>query len=161
VNKGYKIVRLSMTRIADIGETLLPAFNTQVYTHAAMNVLDELVGQSSITRRQVDLLSSYLRVVAGEMKLKDAAAIASRGRTRGKPDAPLTIGSYYRTVRQARTNVKEALLTILTALWIGLIRVEDARRLLELVGGGARELTDEEAARFLQLLSALLQRIVV
>jgi hypothetical protein len=35
------------------------------------------------------------------------------------------------------------------------------RRLFELVGGGARELSDEESDRFLQLLDVLLRRIIV
>ena len=76
-------------------------------------------------------------------------------------ERPLTIGSYYRTVRQGRKNVRESLVTVVIALWLGLARVEDVRRLFELVGGGTHELSDEEAERFTQLLDALLRRIVV
>jgi len=126
-----------------------------------MSVPDMLVGQSSITPRQLEILEAYFRVASGEMKMKDAAALVSRGRTRGKSDAPLTIGSYSRTVRQARTNVRKSLLTVVIALWLGLVRVEDLRRLFDLVGGGAHELSDEEATRFLQLLDVLLRRIIV
>jgi hypothetical protein len=126
-----------------------------------MSFIDRLVDQSSITHRQLESLTAYLRVSTGEIKLKDAASLASRGRTRGKQESPLTIGSYYRTVRQARTNVRESLMTLVIALWLGIIRVEDVRRLFELVGGGARELSEEEANRFLQLLDALLRRIIV
>ncbi|HUK79708.1 MAG TPA: hypothetical protein VLU91_03485 [Nitrososphaerales archaeon] len=126
-----------------------------------MSFLDRLVGQSSITPRQLESLTSYMRVATGEFKLKDAASSVSRGRTKGKQDKPLTIGSYYRTVLQARTNLKESLVTVVLAIWVGLIRVEDVRRLFDLVGGGARELSDEEAERFLQLLDVLLSRIVV
>ena len=126
-----------------------------------MSFLDELVGQSSMTRRQLESLASYQRVAVGELKLKDAASLLSQGRTRGESGRPLTVGSYYRTVQQARANVRESLVTIVVALWLGLIRIEDLRRLFELVGGGARELSAEEADRFLQLLDALLKRIVV
>jgi len=126
-----------------------------------MSFLEGLVDQSSITRRQLESLTSYLRVSTGEIKLKEAASLASQGRTRGRQERPLTIGSYYRTVRQARRNVRESLVTIIIALWLGAIRVEDVRRLFELVGGGTRELTDEEAERFTQLLDALLRRIIV
>jgi hypothetical protein len=126
-----------------------------------MSFLDELVGQSSMTRRQLESLASYQRVAVGELKLKDAASLSSQGRTRGESGRPLTVGSYYRTVQQARANVRESLVTIVVALWLGLIRIEDLRRLFELVGGGARELSAEEADRFLQLLDALLKRIVV
>ena len=126
-----------------------------------MSIPDRLVNQSSITPRQLEALASYLRVASGEIRLREAASLASQGRRKGKPEKPLTIGSYYRTVSQARTNVKESLMTVVIALWLGMIKVEDVRRLFELVGGGARELSDEEANRFLQLLDALLRRIVV
>jgi hypothetical protein len=126
-----------------------------------MSFLDELVGRSSITHRQLESLTTYLRVSSGEIKLKEAASLASQSRTRGRPERPVTIGSYYRTVNQARRNVKRSLVTVVVSLWLGLIRVEDVRRMFELVGGGARELSDEEAERFLRLLGALLDRIVV
>ena len=104
---------------------------------------------------------AYVRVASGEIKMREAALLVSQGRTKGKPDRPLTIGSYSRTVRQARTNVRESLVTVVIALWLRVVRIEDVRRLFELVGGGAPELSDEEAERFLRLLDALLQRIVV
>lgn len=126
-----------------------------------MSVIERLVDQSSITARQLEALASYLRVASGEIKLKEAASLASQGRRKGKPEKPLTIGSYYRTISQARTNVRESLVTVVIALWLGMIKVEDVRRLFELVGGGARELSDDEADRFLQLLEALLSRIIV
>ncbi len=126
-----------------------------------MGVLEKLVDQSSVTPRQLEALASYLRVASGEIKLKDAASLASQGRRKGRAEKPLTVGSYYRTVSQARANVKQSLVTVVIALWLGMIKVEDVRRLFELVGGGARELSDEEADRFLQLLDVLLRRIVV
>jgi hypothetical protein len=126
-----------------------------------MAFLDRLVDQSSITSRQLEFLASYTRVVSGELKLKDAASLGSSGRMRGEPEKPLTIGSYYRTVQQARSNVRESLVTVVIALWLGLIRTEDVRRLFDLVGGGAHGLSDEEAERFLTLLDALLERMIV
>jgi len=126
-----------------------------------VSFLEELVNQSSMTRRQLESLTSYMRVSTGEIKLKDAASLASEGRTKGKRERPLTIGSYCRTVHQARRNVRESLVTIVIALWLGVIRGEDVQRLFELVGGGTRELSDEEAERFTQLLEALLGRIIV
>jgi hypothetical protein len=126
-----------------------------------MSVPERLVDQSSITQRQLQALANYLRVASGEIKLKEAASLSSEGRRKGNPGKPVTIGSYYNTVSQARTNVKESLVTVVIALWLGMIKVEDVRRLFELVGGGARELSDEEAGRFPQLLDALLRRIIV
>jgi len=106
-------------------------------------------------------VTSYLRVASGEIKLREAASLSSQGRRKGKPEKTVTIGSYYRTVSQARANVKQSLVTIVIALWLGAIKVEDVRRLFDLVGGGARELSDEESERFLQLLDVLLRRIIV
>jgi len=126
-----------------------------------MSFLERIVDQSSITRRQLESLVSYLRVSTGEIKLKDAASLASQRRTRGKREKPLTIGSYYRTVRQGRQNVRESLVTIVIGLWLGIIRVEDVRRLFELVGGGVRNLSDEEVERLTELLNALLRRMIV
>jgi len=126
-----------------------------------MSFLERIVDQSSISRRQLESLVSYLRVSTGEIKLKDAASLASQRRTRGKREKPLTIGSYYRTVRQGRQNVRESLVTIVIALWLGIIRVEDVRRLFELVGGGVRNLSDEEVERLTELLNALLRRMIV
>jgi len=125
-----------------------------------MGFLERLVEQSSLTSRQLESLSSYLRVASGEIRLREAASLASQGRKKGRTDRPVSIGSYYRTVSQARTNVKRSLVTVVVALWLGVIKVEDVRRFLELVGGGARELSEEEADRFLQLTEALLRRMV-
>ncbi len=126
-----------------------------------MSFLQRLVEQSSLTPRQLESLSTHLRVASGDIRLKEAASIASQGRRKGEPNKPLTIQSYYRTVSQAKSNVKQSLVTVVIALWLGVIKVEDVRRLFELVAGGARELSDEEAERFVQLLEALLGRIVV
>jgi len=126
-----------------------------------MSVLERLVDKSSITPRQLEALASYLRVASGEIKLREAASLVSQGRRKGKPEKPLTVGSYYRTISQARANVKESLVTVVIALWLGIIKVDDVRRLFELVGGGARELSEEESDRFLQLLYVLLRRIIV
>ena len=126
-----------------------------------MSFPERLVDRSSLTRRQLEALTSYIRVALGEIKLREAASLVSEGRTKGIPARPLTTGSYYRTVSQARKNVKQALTTVVVALWLGLIKVEDVRRLFELVGEGARELSDKEAERLVQLLEALLRRVVV
>jgi hypothetical protein len=126
-----------------------------------MSVPERLVGQSSLTPRQLESLGVYLRVAAGEMRLREAASAVSQGRKRGVADRPVSVGSYYRTVSQARANVKQSLVTVVLAIWLGAIKPEDARRLFEVVGSGARELSEEEVDRFVQLLEALLRRIVV
>jgi hypothetical protein len=127
----------------------------------AVSFLENVVEQSSLTKRQFQSIMTYLRVASGEIKLKEAASIVTPGKRKGSREKPLSIGSYYRTVLQARKNVEEALVTVVIALWLGMIKVEDARRLFELVGSGARELTEEEGERFVEVLKVLLGRIVL
>ena len=92
-------------------------------------------------------------VTSGEMKLREAASLGSRG--------PVTVGSYYRTVGQARKNIRESLVTVLIGLWLGVANADDVRRLFELVGAGAREFSADEQDRFLAVLEALLDRILL
>ena len=114
---------------------------------------DELVGTSSMTRKQLESMIAHLRVARGELKLKEAAGQRSEG--------PVSVGSYYRTVGQARKNFREALVTVLIGLWIDAIRLEDLRRLFELVGTGSRSISDEDSARLVDVLNVLLDRMVV
>ncbi len=116
--------------------------------------------QSVLTPRQLEALRLYLRVAIGEMKYKEAAAKASEGRTRGEPRT-LTVGSYFRTVQQARNKIRKSVVTLLIGVWVGIVKIEDVRKLLEVSGGGSRELTDEEAARLAAVLRALTQKIVM
>ena len=104
---------------------------------------------------------SYMRVASGEIRLREAASLLPKERKKVKKERPLTVGSYYRTVSQARKNVRQSLVTVVIALWLGMLRVEDVRRLFELVGSGVRELPGGESERFLQLLDVVLGRIVV
>lgn len=117
-----------------------------------MSISEVLVNQSAITRRQLETLLSYVKVASGEMTLKEAASETPKG--------VVTIGSYYRTVNQARRNVRESLVTVLISLWLGLVKVEDVRRLFELVGAGA-ELSEEERGRFVEVLQALLDKMIL
>jgi len=114
---------------------------------------DELVNDSSMTRKQLESLTLYLRVIRGDLKLKQAAEQL--------PQGPVSVGSYYRTVSQARKNLREALVTVLIGLWMDAIRLEDVRRLFELVGAGSRAVSEEDQARFVDVLNVLLDKMVV
>ncbi|MDG7008625.1 MAG: hypothetical protein JRN06_10355 [Nitrososphaerota archaeon] len=118
-----------------------------------MGLPEQLVDVSTLTSRQLEALESYLRVANGEMKYREAAA---KGASK-----PVTVGSYFRTVQQARENVRGSIATLLIGLWIGVIKTEDVRRLLDVAGGELRELSDEETAQLAGVLRALIQRIVV
>lgn len=101
----------------------------------------------------MEALRSYMRVTLGEIRFREAAASGTTKR--------VTIGSYYRTVQQARENVREAIVTLLIGLWVGALKAEDVRRLLDVAGRGSLELSEEESERFVLVLQALVGKIVV
>jgi len=131
----------------------LPRLNTKKADRAMLSLPESLVAESSLTPRQLEALQSYLRVALGEMRYREAAASGT--------SKPVTVGSYFRTVQQARENVRKSIVTLLIGLWLGVVKPEDVRRLLDVAGGGVRELSDGERSRFLQVLRALVQKIVV
>jgi hypothetical protein len=112
-----------------------------------------LVDRSALTPRQLEALRSYVRVALGEMKFREAAATGT--------SKAVTVGSYFRTLQQGRDNVRRALVTLLIGLWLGVIKAEDVRRLLDLAGAGDRDLSDEERDRFVSVLRALVEKIVM
>jgi len=118
-----------------------------------MSLPERLVDQSTLTLRQLEALQSYLRVAIGEMKYREAAS--------GGSSKPVTVGAYYRTVQQARENVRKSIVTLLIGLWVGVVKIEDVRRLLDVAGAGVRELSDEETKRFVGVLRVLTQKIVM
>ncbi len=118
-----------------------------------MSLPESLVNRSSLTARQLEALRSYVRVALGETRYREAAAT-------GTPKA-VTVGSYFRTVQQARENVRQSLVTVLIGLWLGIVKAEDVRRLLELAVAGDKELPDDERERFTGVLRALIQKIVM
>ena len=136
-----------------IARMVLGNINTNRADKDGVSLPDLLVDQSTLTRRQLEALQSYVRGALGEMKYREAAASGA--------SKPVTIGSYFRTVQQARENVRESIVTLLIGLWLGVVKVEDVRRLLDVAGRGVRELSEEESARFVGVLQALTEKIVV
>lgn len=117
-----------------------------------MDLPETLVERSSLTRRQLEALESYLRVALGEMKYREAAASGT--------SKSVSVGAYFRSVQQARENVRKSIVTLLIGIWLGVVRIEDVRRLLDVAGGEVRGLSAEENARLAGLLRALVDRIV-
>ena len=75
------------------------------------------------------------------------------------PDKPVTLGSYYRTVQEAKDNVKKSAVTLLIAVWLGLVRVEDVRRLFDLAGRSLADLSQEDKDRLATVIQALLTQM--
>ena len=123
-----------------------------------MSVPESLVGQSELTHVQIEAIASYVGVRTGHLKWKDAAASMKRKRKQAS-GKPVTLGSYYRTVQQAKDNVKKSAVTLLIAVWLGLVRVEDMRRLFDLASGSIADLSDEDKEHLRVVLQALLTQM--
>lgn len=118
-----------------------------------LSLPESLVSESALTRRQLEALRSYMRVVLGEMRYREAAASG--------PSRRVTVGSYFRTVTQAKTNIRKSIATLLIGLWLGIVKPEDVRRLLDTAGGAVADLSDQERERFVAVLRVLLEKIVM
>jgi len=118
-----------------------------------MSVVSDMVSQSSLSPKQVESLMSYIKVSTGQLRYKDAAA--------SRVGKAVTIGSYYRTVQQGRKRVRESVMTILVAVSVGLVKADDFRRLLELVGKANLQIADEDRERFSAILRTLVDKIVI
>jgi hypothetical protein len=114
---------------------------------------ESLVDLSTLTPRQFEALQSYLRVALGEMRYREAAASGQ--------SKPVTVGSYFRTVQQARDNIRKSIFTLLIGLWLGVVKPEDVRRLLDVAGSDVRGLSEDEANRIIGVLRALVHKIVM
>ena len=123
-----------------------------------MEIPQSLIEQSELTTTQIQAIAGYVGIKAGQLNWKDAAASMRRKRKQ-LSDKPVTIGSYYRTVQQGKDNVKKSAVTLLIAVWLGLVRVEDMRRLFELASGGLAELSEEDQSRFGAVIEALLTKM--
>jgi hypothetical protein len=114
---------------------------------------DALIEQSNLTEKQLESLISYVKVASGDMRYREAAALRS--------ERPVTIGSYYRTVQQGRNQIRESIVTVLVAVAVGLVKLEDVQKLLELVGKGDSEVAEEDKERFTTILRTVLNKIVI
>jgi hypothetical protein len=115
--------------------------------------IEGVSGKSSLTEAQLESLIIYRRVASGELTLKEAASLREKG--------PVTLGSFYRVVGQARNNVRESIATVVVSMILGYVKVQDLRRLLELVSQGTSTLGEESLDRVAPLIMALIEKIVM
>ena len=121
-----------------------------------MSLPEILVTGSTLTPKELESIRSYMKFMKGEIRLKEAAS-----QRNGKSGKPVTIQSYYRTVQQGREKIRESLITVLIGLWLSLIKLEDVRRLLEFIGKGGGEMSEEEVLHLCRVLQALVEKIVM
>lgn len=118
-----------------------------------MSIAEKLVSHSTLTRKQLETLELQSRVAAGEITSSRAAELRQRG--------PVSIGSYYRVLGQAKGKIRASILTVLAAMQLGYVKYDDLARLLELAGKAPPELAGEDAEQLMGVLNALLDRLVM
>jgi hypothetical protein len=119
----------------------------------AMDIPAVLSRQSLLTQTQIESLVMYQKVLSRDMTLKQAA--------QARTPSPVTVGAFYRSVQQGKRNLKASVTTLTLALWMGLVRSEELRKLLDQVGRGIPELEVSEVERLEAVIMALVDRIVM
>ena len=114
---------------------------------------DFLAANSSLTRKQIERMTlqvSLQNVTEDERERETRAELSG-----------VSQGAYYRVLSQAKNNIDQALYTVLLCARIGVIQMDDLRRLLDMVNKAPSELSDEDASQLTALVAALLKRIVM
>src|ERR1700730_13081699 len=97
--------------------------NTLLYYEIALNSAPEAIADlSSLTRIQVETLKIHRAVLKGEINMDIAL------KTRRK--AGISRGTHYRILTQAKKNIKQSLFTVATAVQMGLLKAENAQKLI-------------------------------
>lgn len=107
--------------------------------------------KSNLTKVQLESLALYKRVMRGEMTLRQASHEREGGEVK--------IGALYRSATQGKENIRLSLGTVVEALALDYVKIEDVRRLLELaaLSGKAPE-ADQE--RFRLVVARLIESMV-
>ena len=114
---------------------------------------DELVDLSSLTRIQYNTLKSFILIKEGKINLQ--IALKNHKKLGIRP------GTYYRILKQARTNVLQSVYTLLLAAQVGLLRPEDVQRLLSTVAAIPPGLDEEKRSATVEIIRTLVTRIVM
>lgn len=99
----------------------------------------------------MESLLIYKRVKTGELSLGEAGKLRT---------PPVKGGSFYRVVQQGKRNLKEAIVTVTAGIWLGYLKPEDLRRLFNLLANSPSPFEKEQSEELLQVLDALVEKIV-
>ena len=118
------------------------------------SVLDDFLGaNSSLTETQIERLLL-------QISLQKPSGSGSEGES-GSRISGVSAGAYYRVLGQAKNNIDQALYTVLLCARVGAIRMEDVRRLLDLVSKVPADVPESEARQLASLVDVLVKRIVM
>jgi hypothetical protein len=108
---------------------------------------------SSLTRVQVATLKTHQAVVKGEINMYTAL--------KTRKNSGISRGTHYRILQQARKNVVRSLLTVATAVQLGLLKPEDVQKLIATVSTIPTDLDPSKMPEVVSLVAMLAERIVM
>jgi hypothetical protein len=114
---------------------------------------DYLGGRSSLTKRQIERLLLQISLQKGGPEGVEGES--------GSRISGVSAGAYYRVLSQARSNIDQALYTVLLCSRIGVLQMDDLRRLLDLISKAPSEVAEGDADQLKSLVDALVNRIVM
>jgi hypothetical protein len=113
--------------------------------------LDEfLATRASLTNRQIERLLLQISLQNATSESESGAKISG-----------VSKGAYYRVLGQAKSNIVESLYTVLLCSRMGVLRMDDLRRLLDMISRVPTDVADVESQQVEQLVEALVKRIVM
>ena len=126
-----------------------------MHTHSSMSSqLDDFLGaNSSLTSVQVERLKL-------EVSLESSGVLEAEGENRASISG-VTPGAYYRVLSQARNNINQSLYTLLFCTRLGIVKMDNIRRLLDLIAKVPPDVADVEANEVISLVDALVRKIVM
>lgn len=108
---------------------------------------------SSLTKVQVETLKIHRAVRKGEISMDNAL--------RMRKTFGISRGTHYRIVDQGKRNIVRSLLTVATAVQMGLLNAEDAQKFISTVSAIPSGVDPEKLPEVTELVRVLAQRIVM
>ena len=117
-----------------------------------MSFIERVSSVSSLTEAQLESLLLYRRVLSGELTLEKASKL--------RESKKVSVGAFYRTVHQGKDNMKQAIMTITAGVWLGYVKLEDLRRLFDLVANSPSPFEQAQSEQLMPVLAALVEKMV-
>jgi hypothetical protein len=108
---------------------------------------------SSLTRIQVETLKIHHAVLKGEISMDTALKM--------RINSGISRGAHYRIVAQGKRNIVRSLLTVATALQMGLLKPEDVQKLISTASIIPTDVDQDKVAEVMALVNLLAHRIVM
>jgi hypothetical protein len=115
--------------------------------------VESLADLSSLTRVQIETIRLHQAISRGEILVQDAI--------KSRKNRPVSKGTYYRILGQARRNVRKSILTTAIAVQMGVVKPEDVLKLLESVSRIPQEADDAALENVAAIVEALVNHIVM